>query len=113
MVALIIISVGLLGIARCRPSPSPATGTARLRSLAAIEAASLASERCIPIVPTGPTGASKVTVTGYENIGWKPGGSYRVARGSGGKRPTPCSAVHMAAEDLQMLGQGSAGGTAE
>ncbi|MDB6089137.1 MAG: hypothetical protein JWN85_1921 [Gammaproteobacteria bacterium] len=43
MVALIVISVGLLGIAKMQALALSSTNTARLRSLAAIEAAGLAS----------------------------------------------------------------------
>ncbi|MDB6046823.1 MAG: hypothetical protein JWO52_7653 [Gammaproteobacteria bacterium] len=43
MVALIVISVGLLGIAKMQALALSSTTTARLRSLAAIEAAGLAS----------------------------------------------------------------------
>lgn len=43
MVALIVISVGLLGIAKMQALALSSAGTSRLRSLAAIEAASLAS----------------------------------------------------------------------
>lgn len=43
MVALVIISIGLLGIAKMQALAYASTSTASLRSLAAIEAASLAS----------------------------------------------------------------------
>ncbi len=43
LVALIIISIGLLGIAKIQALAYASTGTASLRSLAALEAASLAS----------------------------------------------------------------------
>ena len=43
LVALIIISVGLLGVARMQGASIANTNAARMRSLAAIEAASLAS----------------------------------------------------------------------
>ena len=43
MVALIVISVGLLGIAKMHAAAYSSGGTASMRSLAAIEAASLAS----------------------------------------------------------------------
>jgi type IV pilus assembly protein PilV len=43
MVALVIISVGLLGIAKMQALALSSTGTARLRSIAALEAASLAA----------------------------------------------------------------------
>jgi type IV pilus assembly protein PilV len=43
MVALIVISVGLLGIAKMQALALSSTGTARMRSIAALEAASFAS----------------------------------------------------------------------
>jgi type IV pilus assembly protein PilV len=43
MVALLIISIGLLGIAKMQALAISTTGSARLRSLGALEAASLAS----------------------------------------------------------------------
>lgn len=43
MVALIIISIGLLGIAKMQALALSSTGTARMRSIAALEAASMAS----------------------------------------------------------------------
>jgi type IV pilus assembly protein PilV len=43
MVALVVISVGLLGIAKMQALAMSSTGTAKMRSLAALEAASLAS----------------------------------------------------------------------
>lgn len=43
MVALVVVSVGMLGIAKMQALALSSTGTAKMRSLAAIEAASLAS----------------------------------------------------------------------
>jgi type IV pilus assembly protein PilV len=43
MVALVVISVGMLGIAKMQALALASTGTAKIRSLAAIQAASLAS----------------------------------------------------------------------
>jgi len=43
LVALIVISIGLLGIAKMQALALASTGTAKMRSLASIEAASLAS----------------------------------------------------------------------
>ena len=43
MVALVVVSIGLLGIAKMQALALSSTGTAKMRSLAAIEAASLAS----------------------------------------------------------------------
>ena len=43
LVALIVISIGLLGIAKMQALAMASTGTARMRSVAALEAASMAS----------------------------------------------------------------------
>lgn len=43
MVALVVVSIGLLGIAKMQALALSSTGTAKMRSLASIEAASLAS----------------------------------------------------------------------
>src|ERR1700743_472856 len=43
LVALLVISIGLLGIAKMQALAMSSTGTARMRSIAALEAASLAS----------------------------------------------------------------------
>src|ERR1700733_6763597 len=43
MVAVVIISVGLLGIAKMQALAMASTGSAKMRSLAALEAASLAA----------------------------------------------------------------------
>ena len=43
MVAVLVISIGLLGIAKMQALAMASTGTARMRSVAAIEAASMAS----------------------------------------------------------------------
>jgi len=43
MVALVVISVGLLGIAKMQALAMSSTGTAKMRSIAALESASLAS----------------------------------------------------------------------
>ena len=70
MVALIIISIGLLGIAKLQAVALSSTGTAGKRSLAAVEAASIASamhadraywslaSSAVPTVITGTTIAS-------------------------------------------------------
>jgi type IV pilus assembly protein PilV len=99
MVALIIVSVGLLGIAKMQALALESTGTARLRSLAAVEAASLASmmhaDRAYWAV-----GASTVTVTGTK-ISDATLATVKSCTGSGGVRPSACTPVQMAAEDLQ------------
>jgi type IV pilus assembly protein PilV len=102
MAALIIISVGLLGIAKMQALALSSTGTARLRSLAAIEAASLAASMHIDRTYWGSVGPAKtVTVTGT-TIPDSTLGVVQSCTGSGGTRPTPCTAARMAAEDLQL-----------
>jgi type IV pilus assembly protein PilV len=100
MVALIIISVGLLGIAKMQALALSSTGSARLRSLASIEAASLASAMHSDRAYWA-SGASTVTVTGT-TISDATLAAVRGCTGSSGTRPTPCTPVQMAAEDLQM-----------
>jgi type IV pilus assembly protein PilV len=102
MVALIIISVGLLGIAKMQALALASTGTARLRSLAAIEAASLAASMHTDRTywaAVGPT--TSVTVTGT-TISDATLAAVQSCTGSNGTRPVPCSAAQMAAEDLQL-----------
>jgi type IV pilus assembly protein PilV len=65
LVALIIISVGMLGIAKIQAMAYATTGTAALRSLAAIQAASLtASMRANRNYWTVPPTPLTVTITG-------------------------------------------------
>jgi type IV pilus assembly protein PilV len=100
MVTLIIVSVGLLGIAKMQALALASTGTARLRSLAAIEAASLASamhaERAY-----WAAGTSAVTVTGTTISDATLATARSCRQPIGGARPTACTAVQMAADDLQ------------
>lgn len=100
MVALIIISVGLLGIAKMQALALASTGTARLRSLAAIEAASLASAMHSDRAYWA-AGGSTVTVNGT-TISDSTLAAVQSCTGSNGVRPTPCTPVQMAAEDLQL-----------
>ena len=62
MVALVVISIGLLGIAKMQAMAYATTSSAGLRSLAAIEAASLASSMRANR-PYWATGAAPVTIT--------------------------------------------------
>jgi type IV pilus assembly protein PilV len=101
MAALIIISVGLLGIAKMQALALASTGTARLRSLAAIEAASLAASMHTDRGYWATVGTKSVTVTGT-TISDATLGAVQSCTGSGGARPTPCTAAQMAAEDLQL-----------
>jgi len=83
LVALIIIGVGMLGIAKIQALAYASTGTAALRSLAAIEASSLASamranrsywsvaaanaQQTIQIASATITSSTDVTLTGIDN----------------------------------------------
>jgi type IV pilus assembly protein PilV len=65
LVALLIIGVGMLGIAKIQAMAYASTGTASLRSLAAIQAASLASSmRANRAYWTNPLPGLSVSVTG-------------------------------------------------
>ena len=64
LVALIVISVGLLGIAKMQALAVSSTNTARLRSLAAIEAASLAASMHANRAYWAGSAPASVTVTG-------------------------------------------------
>ncbi len=109
MVALVIISVGLLGIAKMQALALSSTGVSRLRSLAAIEAASLASAMHAnraywskatlvqPIAVTGATATtSDVNLRAALTTVNAAGGDYCIT-GAG----APCAPVTMAGADLQ------------
>lgn len=112
MVALIVVSVGLLGIAKMQALALSSTGNARLRSLAALEAASLAASMHADRTywSAGPTTAP-ITITGTPagpTISDATLATVRSCTGSGGTRPTACTATQMAAEDLQQWAGGGA-----
>ncbi len=107
MVALIVISVGLLGIAKMQALAISSTGVSRMRSLAAIEAASLASSMHVnrtywastsltqPITVTGTsatTSDAKLTTA----LGTVPTSGAYCTPANG----APCDAATMAATDL-------------
>jgi type IV pilus assembly protein PilV len=104
MVALIIISIGLLGIAKIQALAYASTGTASMRSLAALETASLASamranrnywsQTPVALTVTFKTGAITATTDGTLNGG----GSCQL--GAGGFAGA-CTAGALAAYDLQ------------
>jgi type IV pilus assembly protein PilV len=96
MVALIVISVGLLGIAKMQALALSSTGTSRMRSLMALEAASLAStmradraywsaEAISPL--TVKIGAGAVTSTNDTSLQ--------------AANPCPCTSPQIAMNDLQ------------
>ena len=101
LVALIIIAVGMLGIAKIQALAYASTGTASLRSLAAIEASSLASAMRVKrgywtAAPTPLT----ITLTGatLNPSDATLNGPYNCIAGVG---VTPCATNALAGYDLQ------------
>jgi type IV pilus assembly protein PilV len=104
MVSLIIIGVGMLGIAKIQALAYASTGTASLRSLAALEASSLAAamraNRNYWSV-TAATVSQTITITGA-NVTASTDPllliAYNCALGGGN---APCTAPQLAAYDVQ------------
>jgi type IV pilus assembly protein PilV len=105
LVALIIISIGLLGIAKLQAVALSSTGTAGKRSLAAIEAASIASamhaDRAYWSLGTAPvtTTISGAAIAGSTDGNLTTGADCSVVANQ------PCSPVRMAAYDLTTIAQ--------
>jgi type IV pilus assembly protein PilV len=104
MVALIVLSVGLLGIARLQSLALSSTQVASQRSLAAIEAASLAAamhENRGYWVNSDPAGAT-ITIQGT-TFTYTTGAPLLSAAGSPNctSIATPCTPTQLAAYDLQ------------
>ena len=102
LVALLVISIGLLGIAKMQALAMDSTGTARMRSLAAIEAASVASmmhaDRAYwAAIPTGTTETVSVTAS---SSSFTTSDATVVAPSKGCPTGTPCTAAQLAAQDL-------------
>jgi type IV pilus assembly protein PilV len=118
LVALIVISVGLLGIAKMQALALSNTSSARLRSLAAIQAASLAATmhadraywaNSTAFSPAATATASSGTAASTTDAnlqaaltalaGFNPATDF-CTQGKGGAQ-NPCQPVQMAAADLQ------------
>jgi type IV pilus assembly protein PilV len=105
MVALIIMSVGLLGVAKMQALALSSTGSARMRSLAALEAASLAStmraDRGYWTAVTSPSTVSIVNGVIKQStdplLMQPPGTAFQSCVTSG----SPCTSVQIAATDLE------------
>jgi len=100
LVALIIIAVGMLGIAKIQALAYASTGTASMRSLAAIEASSLASAMRVnrgywTVAPIPLT----ITITGA-NVNATDGTLNGAISCVSGVGVTPCSTNTLAAYDL-------------
>lgn len=107
MVALLVISIGMLGVAKMQALALSSTGTAKMRSLASIEAASLASTihadrsywatlgtALTVTVSSAGAVASAQDATLNSTAAARPAACTTVPPG------TPCTAAQIAAQDL-------------
>jgi len=107
LVALIVISIGLLGIAKMQALALASTGTAKMRSLASIEAASLAStmqaDRAYwsSIVAVSPTNfVVTVASNGTVNSTSDPTLDSTAPTTNCTSTATPCTPAQLVAQDL-------------
>jgi type IV pilus assembly protein PilV len=102
MVALVVISIGLLGIAKMQALALSSTGTAKMRSLAAIEAASLASTMRADRTYWSAIGATlTVSVANTGVVTAAPGATVIAAPASNCASVAPaCTSAQIAAQDL-------------
>lgn len=102
MVALLIISIGLLGIAKMQALALASTGTARLRSIAALETASMASmmhaNRAYWAAIS--SGTESVTVTASSPPSFTTSDATVVAPSTGCTAAATCTAAQVAGQDL-------------
>jgi type IV pilus assembly protein PilV len=112
LIALIVIAVGLLGIAKLQALSLSSTGVARMRSLAATQASSLAaamhSNRSFWGATTAPTfTVSGITVnppsagSAFVAVSCATVGAVCTACQVGGSLPLPCNATALASADVQ------------
>lgn len=125
MVALLVICVGMLGIAKLNAVMLSNTGTSRVRALVAQEAASLAdsmhadrdfwdgsspdwsaSGGDLSVTATEAAGATTFAAAGSANLATDLGASPDCKKGGGA---APCSSVNMAAYDLNQWATALAG----
>jgi type IV pilus assembly protein PilV len=108
MVALVVVSIGLLGIAKMQALALSSTGTAKMRSLASIEAASLASALRADRNYWSAIGANltvSVSKTGTVSSTQDP--SLNAAPPSlCASVATPCTSAQVAAQDLSDWAKG-------
>jgi len=100
MVALIIVSIGLLGIAKLQAVALSSTGTAGKRSLAAVEAASIASAMRADRTYWSKPGAPITTTLQGNSIASSSDGALVTGVDCSVLGNQPCSPVQMAAYDL-------------
>jgi type IV pilus assembly protein PilV len=111
MAALVVISVGLLGVAKMQALALSSTSVARARSLAALEAAGIASamhQNRAYWSSNAPAAASPIQLQGV--VGAAPtittadGSLEGAANCTSGSGMTPCAPPTLAASDLQDWG---------
>jgi type IV pilus assembly protein PilV len=102
MVALVVISIGLLGIAKMQALALSSTGTAKMRSLASIEAASLASTMRADRTYWSAVGATlTVNVANTGVVTAAPDATLNAAPASHCTSIAPaCTSAQIAAQDL-------------
>jgi len=107
MVALLVISIGMLGVAKMQALALASTGTAKTRSLASIEAASLAStihaDRRYWFYLTGAltvTVSSAGAVASTQDTSLNSTAAARPTPCTAVPPATPCTAAQIAAQDL-------------
>lgn len=100
MVALIIISIGLLGIAKLQAVALSSTATAGKRSLAAVEAASIASAMHADRVYWAATTAPAITNLSGAAVSSPSDGALVTGIDCSVIANQPCTPVRMAAYDL-------------
>ncbi len=116
MVALLVVSIGMLGIAKMQALALSGTGTAKMRSLASIDAASLAStihaDRKYWFYLTGPltvTVSSAGAVASTQDATLNSTAAARPAPCTAVPPATPCTAAQIAAQDLGEWADGIVG----
>jgi type IV pilus assembly protein PilV len=104
MVALLIISIGLLGIAKMQALALASTSTARLRSIAALEAASMAAmmhaNRAYWSTISSSVGTESVSVTASTPPSFTSSDATVVALSTGCTAAATCTAAQVAGQDL-------------
>jgi type IV pilus assembly protein PilV len=109
MVALLVISIGLLGIAKMQALALASTGTARMRSIAALEAASIATMMhanrgywsSFVTPPTGTPVVATITIPGTSGRTFDTTGTTVTMPTSGDcNYPHTCTESQLAAVDL-------------
>ena len=99
MVAVLVISIGLLGVAKMQALALASTGTAKMRSLAAIQAASLASTMRADRNYWSAITANPFTVT-VSSTGAVSATDSTLNTAPSSQCATTCTAAQMAAYDL-------------